>query len=74
MTVRAAEVKAEFHPLDDRERLAQIRRSVVARLSDLEAERARLAAEGHPGKARETLRAFQEVAHILEMIDEILSQ
>ncbi len=57
----------------ERERLDRIRRHVVERLSALEMERAALVRAGRPVKARETLRAFQEVAAILEAIDEILN-
>ena len=60
--------------MKDREKLRRLRRSVVQRLGDLEAERARLVRRGHPEMARRTLRAFQEVALVLEALDELLRQ
>ena len=64
----------EALPSADRERFQRLRRTVVQRLQVLEAERARLRREGHPEQARRALRAFQEVALILEAIDQIQEQ
>ena len=57
----------------DGEELRHLRKSVVRRLEALEQERAGLAQEGHAQEARGILRAFQEVARLLEEIDEILA-
>jgi len=57
----------------DPEELRHLRNTVVRRLEALEVERADLAREGRAEAARGILRAFQEVAHLLEEIDEILT-
>ncbi len=59
--------------MTDRDRLRRIRRLVVGRLEELERERARLVRAGHPGRARQVMAGFQELARILEGIDEILA-
>ena len=61
----------EVGALKDAEGLRRVRETVVRRLEALEQERAQLAAGGHPEKARVVLRAFQEIALVLEAIDEI---
>lgn len=59
--------------MGDGEELRHLRKTVVQRLEALEAERAGLAREGRAEEARGILRAFQEVARLLEEIDEILT-
>ena len=59
--------------VSDGDELRLLRKTVVQRLEALEAERASLAREGRAEEARGILRAFQEVARLLEEIDEILT-
>lgn len=59
--------------VSDGDELRHLRTMVVQRLKALEAERVGLAGEGRTEEARGILRAFQEVAHILEQLDEILT-
>jgi hypothetical protein len=59
--------------VSDGEELRHLRKTVVQRLEALEAERSGLAREGRSEEARGILRAFQEVALLLEQIDEILT-
>ncbi len=54
------------------QRLQSLRTAVIQRLEALEEERSGRVREGDPEGARTTLRAFQEVARVLETIDEIL--
>lgn len=59
--------------MGDGEELRHLRTTIVQRLEALETERASLAREGCAEEARGMLRAFQEVARLLEEIDEILT-
>jgi hypothetical protein len=59
--------------VSDGEELRHLRKTVVQRLEALETERSDLAQRGRAEEARGILRAFQEVARLLEEIDEILT-
>ncbi len=59
--------------MTDRERLRRIRRMLVRHLGELERERTDLVRQGHPVRARQVLRAFQELGRVLESVDEILA-
>ncbi len=54
--------------------LELIRSRLVARLGALERERAQHVERGHPELARRTLQAFQELARILEYVDDLLGR
>ncbi len=54
--------------------LGFVRDRLVARLAALERERAQQVARGHPELARRTLRAFQELARVLEYVDDLLGR
>lgn len=54
--------------------LVLIRARLVGRLSALEREREQQVARGHPELARRTLCAFQELARILEYVDDLLGR
>jgi len=58
--------------MTDRQRLQKLRRLLLARLSELEKERAALEREGKKETARRALRAFQEFADFLERFDDLL--
>jgi hypothetical protein len=74
MSVQFGNRGDEVLALGEQERLRRLRHTVVQRLEALEAERSQMVRKGHPEKARRTLRAFQEVALVLEAIDAILKQ
>lgn len=59
--------------MSDADDLRLLRKTVVQRLEALETERASLARQGRTEEASGILRAFQEVARVLEEIDEILT-
>ncbi len=73
LSIRTAKRIPRGGSVGDGEDLRHLRQTVVQRLEVLEMERARLAREGRSEEARGVLRAFQEVARLLEEIDEILT-
>ncbi len=58
--------------MTDRQRLQRLRRLLLARLSELEAERKGFEEAGDTGLARGSLRVFQELTDLLEIFDENL--